>query len=147
MRLQIILYCVVGVAMILAIFVLYFEINSNPKGPSSNLENNTISQNLTSNAGAQVTLAGNVEQIISDCAPPLPGSQQHCVLFKVIVLHATNSHSYALTNINFSSQLQNRQLLVSGFLTMPSKTNMTFITGDINIIKYTILQNNQTNGK
>ena len=131
-----------GVVIIFVILLWSFETNSNPKNSNSNPENKTISENKTSSNRTQVTLTGTVKQVISDCAPSRLESQQHCTVIKVIVLQ-TNESSYALSNMNFSSDLQNKQIMVVGILTVPSKTNMTFISGDINIVKYSILEDNR----
>ena len=135
----------VGTVLIIVILASLNSINLSTKDSSSNLENKTISQKLSSSNKTQVTLTGTVQQIINDCAPSRNESQQHCVLLKIIVLRAADEHSYILSNMNFSSQLQDKQLLVVGTLTIPSTTNMTFIYGDVNVIKYTIMENNPSN--
>ena len=151
MNSKILMYSVVGIVATFAI-VITFGINSSTR-PNLNAENKTISQNLTSVAKVNltgtvdvqtktgsmetnVTLTGTAEQIISDCAPSRSVSQQHCININVIVLHATNDHTYALYNINFTSQLQNKQLTVVGFLITPSKSNITFVDGDVYVNKY-----------
>jgi hypothetical protein len=98
--------------------------------------------NNPSTLPSKITLNGTIEKIITDCAPPAIEPAKHCVYLQATVLRATNGHSFALSNLNFSSQLQNKQLQVVGLLSIPSKSNMTFIAGDVDVINYSFIGEN-----
>jgi len=117
-------------------------IEQNITEENSTSNNQTIiEQNMTYNTGESVHLEGVVQNIISECAPS-PLKSKNCVFFNLIVLYATDGKTYALSNLNFSyTTLQNKQVEITGILDIPSKSKLSFIFGDLNVTKYSIIGN------
>ena len=126
--------------------IINLVVKQNLKEENSNSNNQTvIEQNMTYNVDKTVRLEGTVQHIVSDCAPS-PLKSTKCIFFNLIVLQATDGKTYALSNLNFSYiTLQNKQVEIVGLLDIPSKSKMSFIYGDLNVTKYSIMGNSTTN--
>lgn len=131
------------VVSIAALLLINYMVKQNFKDENPKQSNQTtIEQNNEVNN--PITVTGIVKHKIAECAPT-PLQSKTCVFYNLIVLESDDNKTYSLYNLTSYNQLVNRQVEVKGFMTIPSKTNLPFISADLNVTSYSIMNNLSAN--
>ena len=156
---KLVAYYIMGIVIIVVLFTYNIKFNPDTNMENLKLKNQTnveenISknintqvlkditlQNLTRSENPPVTFVGHVQHIISECAPSREPSQK-CIFFQLDVLHTPDGKTYQLTNVTFPyKQLENKQVEIIGILVIPSTSKFVSVSGDLNVIKYSVVGN------
>lgn len=91
-----------------------------------------------------ITVKGIVKHRIAECAPTSLQSKT-CVFYNLIVLESNDNKTYSLHNLASYNEIVNKQVEIKGFVIIPSKTNLSFISADLNVTRYSIMNNLSNN--
>lgn len=134
---------------ILAVSITVLSINNtikqNFKDDNPKLSNQT-NVNLVNSVNNTISITGIVKHRIAECAPT-PLQSKTCVFYNLFVLETEDNKTYSLYNLASYNDLVNKQIKIDGFLTIPSKTKLPFITADLNVTDYSVINNPTNNTK